>query len=102
MTSFSGFGFFPGASRKCVFSFPNIPMEKLEAPFKMLACEEAAKQVLTAERILEGWVSKAHPAFANREWSLGDHSGLACIFRTNARQLPLSPPQVTHKPRALL
>lgn len=74
----------------------------LEAPFKMLACEEAAKQVLTAERILEGWVSKAHPAFANREWSLGDHSGLACIFRTNARQLPLSPPQVTHKPRALL
>ena len=74
----------------------------LEAPFKMLSCEEAAKQVLTAERILEGWVSKAHPAFANREWSLGDHSGLACIFRTNARQLPLSPAQVTHKPRALL
>lgn len=54
----------------------------LEAPFKMLACEEVAKHVLTAcfwqacfqvcrDRVLEGWVSKAYPAFTNGKETWG-------------------------------
>lgn len=76
----------------------------LEAPFKMLACEEVDERVLTAsyfqvcrERALEGWVSEAHPGFAKRKRRLEDHSSLAWLFPTNAGQLPLSPPYVTHK-----
>lgn len=86
----------------------------LEAPFIMLACEEVGSEThldCLPLRILFPSVQrkgfrrlsfKGTPAFANRKRRLEDHPSLAGLFPTNAGQLPLSPLQVTHKPRALL